>query len=110
TPTARAQGPDGRHFVPYALRFQLHPGVQALVSQDRRSVLLRPEGDAGDWLLRNDALDIEVEPAARGGRPGLQIVLRGRRRADSGARVRWKLSHATARTAAPRVDAAPAQA
>ncbi len=110
TPTARAQGPDGRHFVPYALRFQLHPGVQALVSQDRRSVLLRPEGEPGGWLLRNDAMDIEVESAPRGGRPGLQIVLRGQRRADSGARVRWKLSHATARTTAPRVDAAPAQA
>ncbi|MBI1197275.1 MAG: heparinase [Phenylobacterium sp.] len=105
TPTARVQGPDGRHFVPYALRFQLHPGVQALVSQDRRSVLLRPEGDPGGWVLRNDSLDIEVEGAARPGRPGLQLVLHGQRRADSGARVRWKLSHAAARVDAGRVGA-----
>jgi uncharacterized heparinase superfamily protein len=51
TPTARAQGPDGRHFVSYALRFQLHPGVRALVAQDRRSVLLRIPGEAEGWVL-----------------------------------------------------------
>ncbi len=94
TPTARAQGPDGRHFVPFTLRFQLHPGVSALVSQDRRSVLLRLEGEAGGWTLRNDALDIEIEPAPRPDRPGQQLVLRGQRRADSGARVRWRLTPA----------------
>ena len=92
TPTAKVQGPDGRHFIPYALRFQLHSGVAALVSQDRRSVLLRREGDPGGWTLRNDALDIALEPRALG--PGLQLVLRGQRRADSGARVRWKLAPA----------------
>jgi uncharacterized heparinase superfamily protein len=97
TPTAKVQGPDGRHFVPYALRFQLHAGVQALVSQDKRSVLLRVEGDAAGWILRNDALDIEIEPSPRAGRPGLQLVLRGQRRADSGARVRWKLASAASR-------------
>jgi uncharacterized heparinase superfamily protein len=99
TPTAKVQGPDGRHFIPYALRFQLHAGVSALVSQDRRSVLLRREGDTGGWTLRNDALDIALEPRAHG--PGFQLVLRGQRRADSGARVRWKLAPA----AAQRVDA-----
>ena len=97
TPTARAQGPDFRHFIPYALRFQLHPGVSALVSQDRRSVLLRLEGEAGGWTLRNDALDIAIEPAPRLDRPGQQLVLRGQRRADSGARVRWRLSPARSR-------------
>ncbi|WP_293898453.1 heparinase II/III family protein [Phenylobacterium sp.] len=107
TPTAKVQGPDGRHFVPYALRFQLHAGVRAQVSQDRRSVLLRREGDPGGWTLRNDALDIALEPRAHG--PGLQLVLRGQRRADSGARVRWKLAPATAPTIA-RVDAPPTAA
>ena len=102
TPTSRAQGPDGRHFVPYALRFQLHPGVNALVSQDRRSVLLRVEGEAGGWTLRNDALDIEIEATPGGGRRARQLVLRGQRRADSGARVRWKLS-------AARLHAAPGE-
>jgi uncharacterized heparinase superfamily protein len=94
TPTAKAQGPDGRHFIGYALRFQLASGVSVLVSQDRRSVLLRREGEAGGWVLRNDALDIAVEPSPRTGRPGQQLVLRGQRRADSGARVRWKLAPA----------------
>lgn len=92
TPTARAQGPDGRHFVSYAVRFPLHHGVQALVSQDRKSVLLRPPSGSEGWVLRNDALDIVLEPLAAG--RGLQLVLRGQRRADSGARVRWKLAPA----------------
>lgn len=92
TPTAKAQGPDGRHFVPFALRFPLHAGIQALVSQDRRSVLLRLPGPGPGWILRNDTLDIVLEPLE--GRPGGQLVLRGRRRADSGARVRWKLAPA----------------
>ena len=109
TPTARAQGPDGRHFVPFVLRFHLAPGVRALVSQDKRSVLLRPEGDSAGWRLLNDALDIEIEPSVRleagRRRPAQQLVLRGQRRADSGARVRWKLS-----SAAPRVDGPPAAA
>lgn len=113
TPTARVQGPDGRHFVAYTLRFQLHPGVSALVSQDRRSVLLRIEGEAGGWVLRNDTLDIAVEPARRPGRPALQLVLTGQRRADSGARVRWKLApaarpHEERPGAADRTHAEPA--
>ena len=94
TPTARAQGPDSRHFVAYTLRFQLHPGVRALVAQDRRSVLLRADGVQEGWVLRNDVLDIAIEPVPRTGRPALQLVLSGLRRADSGARVRWRLSPA----------------
>ncbi|MBW8813734.1 MAG: heparinase II/III family protein [Caulobacterales bacterium] len=94
TPTAKAQGPDGRHFIGFTLRFQLAAGVSALVSQDRRSALLRREGEAGGWVLRNDALDFAVEPSPRAGRPGQQLVLHGQRRADSGARVRWKLAPA----------------
>lgn len=94
TPTAKAQGPDGRHFVAYELRFPLHPGVHALVSQDRRSVLLRIEGAHAGWVLRNDVLDIALEPAPGDARPAQQLVLTGQRRADSGARVRWKLAPA----------------
>ena len=103
TPTAKAQGPDGRHFVPYAVRFPLHHGVQALVSQDRRSVLLRPSGLGGGWILRNDALDIALEPLVDG--RGLQLVLRGQRRADSGARVRWKLAPARQQIDGPKQQA-----
>ena len=101
TPTARAQGPDSRHFVAYTLRFQLHPGVRALVAQDRRSVLLRADGVQEGWVLRNDVLDITIEPARRAGRPALQLVLSGLRRADSGARVRWRLSPARIPQAMP---------
>ncbi|MBU2308810.1 MAG: heparinase II/III family protein, partial [Alphaproteobacteria bacterium] len=100
TPTAKAQGPDGRHFVSYAIRFPLHHGVQALVSQDRRSVLLRPASAGAGWILRNDALEIALEPLI-GGR-GVQLVLRGQRRADSGARVRWKLAPARHQIDAPK--------
>lgn len=103
TPTARAQGPDGRHFVPYAIRFALHHGVQALVSQDRRSVLLRPLGAGAGWILRNDSLEIALEPLV-GGR-GVQLVLRGQRRADSGARVRWKLAPARQQIDGPKPPA-----
>ena len=102
TPTAKAQGPDGRHFIPYAIRFPLHPGVQALVSQDRRSVLLRPAGATEGWILRNDSLDIALEPLPGGRRPGLQLVMHGQRRADSGARVRWKLAAARQQIDGPR--------
>lgn len=103
TPTARAQGPDGRHFVPFTLRFALHHGVQALVSQDRRSVLLRPVSGHEGWILRNDALDIALE-SLPGGR-GLQLVLKGQRRADSGARVRWKLAPARQQIDGPKGQA-----
>lgn len=103
TPTAKAQGPDGRHFVPFTLRFAVHHGVQALVSQDRRSVLLRPPGVGAGWILRNDALEIALEPLVAG--RGVQLVLRGQRRADSGARVRWKLAPARQQIDGPKPGA-----
>lgn len=96
TPTALGQGPDRRHFTPYALRFVLHPSVRALTSQDGRSLLLRPEGAGGGWVLRNDALPITLETIPGEARPHRVVVLSGQRRADSGARVRWKLSPAKA--------------
>jgi uncharacterized heparinase superfamily protein len=96
TPTAQAQGPDGRHFTPYALRFVLSPSVRALASQDGRSVLLRPEGAGGGWVLRNDTLPIILDSVPGEGRPHRVVVLSGLRRVDSGARVRWKLSPAKA--------------
>lgn len=106
TPTAKAQGPDGRHFVPYTLRFQLEPEVSVLVSQDRRSALLRIAGAQRGWILRNDILDIAVEAGSGSRRPSQQLVLQGQRRADSGARVRWKLGPAEAQT---NVDATPSR-
>jgi hypothetical protein len=74
----------------------LHPAVRALASQDGKSVLLRPEGAGGGWVLRNDALPITLESAPGETRPQRVVVLAGHRRADSGARIRWKLAPAKA--------------
>jgi uncharacterized heparinase superfamily protein len=95
--------PNGRRFVPFMVRFHLHPDVQAQIARDKKSVLLKPEGDDRGWWLRNDAVEVVLEPSLhyRQGQPrrSQQIVLRGQARIAEGARVRWKLS------AAARVDA-----
>jgi uncharacterized heparinase superfamily protein len=97
--------PGGRRFVPFTVRFHLHPDVHAQIARDGKSVLLKPEGDERGWWLRNDALEVALEPSVhyRLGQPrrSQQIVLRGQARLDAGAAVRWKLS------AASRVDGAP---
>jgi uncharacterized heparinase superfamily protein len=84
------------------VRFHLHPEVSALIARDKKSVLLKAEGDESGWWLRNDALEVVIEPSVhyQDGRPrrSQQIVLRGQARMDAGARVRWKL------VAASRVD------
>ena len=94
--------PEGRKFIPFTVRFHLHPEVSALIARDRKSVLLKGEGDETGWWLRNDALEVVIEPSVhyQDGRPRRtqQIVLRGQARMDAGARVRWKLA------AARRVD------
>jgi len=106
-PLAARGGAEGRRFVPFVVRFHLHPQVSALIARDRKSVLLKAEGEDAGWWLRNDALDVALEPSvySQDGvtRHGQQIVLRGQARLDSGAKVRWKLS-----AAAERVDEAPA--
>jgi uncharacterized heparinase superfamily protein len=93
----------GRRFVPFMVRFHLYPGVQAQIARDRKSVLLKTEGEDRGWWLRNDAVEVELEPSVhyRLGQPrrSQQIVLRGQLRIAEGAQVRWKLS------AASRVDA-----
>lgn len=94
----------GRRFVPFMVRFHLHPDVSALIARDRKSVLLKGEGQDAGWWLRNDALEVAIEPSVHyaNGLPrrSQQIVLRGQARLETGARVRWKLSQAS------RVDAA----
>jgi uncharacterized heparinase superfamily protein len=95
---ARQRGRDGRRFVPFVVRFHLHPQVSALVARDKTSVLLKAEGEETGWWLRNDALEVALEasPHHQDGqvRHGQQIVLRGQARLDAGAKVRWKLSSA----------------
>lgn len=107
-PVSEAAVADGRRFIPFVIRFHLGPEVSALISQDRRSVLLRTEGADLGWQLRSDAGDITIEPSSHyeDGEPrrNQQIVLRGQARGESGGRVRWKLTRAT-----PHVDAGPPQ-
>jgi uncharacterized heparinase superfamily protein len=94
--TGKAAGPSGRKFVPFTVRFHLHPEVNALIARDRKSVLLKPEGQEQGWWLRNDAIDVALEPSVHyqdgAARRSQQIVLRGQARLDSGAAIRWKLS------------------
>jgi uncharacterized heparinase superfamily protein len=102
TPVSGKAGASERRFAPYTVRFHLHPDVQAQLARDRKSVLLKPEGDERGWWLRNDAVEVALEGSVhyRLGLPrrSQQIVLRGQARIGEGARVRWKLS------AAARVD------
>jgi len=90
----------GPRFVPFMVRFHLHPDVRVSRANDRKSVLLRAEGQEVGWWLRNDAIEVEIEPSIyyQHGLPRRtsQVVLRGQVRLDSGARVRWKLAHAEA--------------
>ena len=85
--------------APYAVRFQLEPGVQASLARDRRSILLRGHSGRG-WWFRTDGPDVAIEPSVHidGGltRRSLQIVVRGSARTDSETKIRWKLSPAGA--------------
>ncbi|MFL5296234.1 MAG: heparinase II/III family protein [Phenylobacterium sp.] len=110
TPAARRTDEEGRRFAPFVVRFHLAPQVSALIARDRKSVLLKAEGEETGWWLRNDALEVSLEPSVTYqdglARHGEQIVLRGQARLDAGARVRWKLSAAHSLSEPARVDAA----
>ncbi|MET3526511.1 heparinase II/III family protein [Phenylobacterium koreense] len=94
----QGQGEEGRRFIPFKIRFQVHPDVSASLARDGKSVLLRAAEDDHGWWLRNDAqsADIETSVYFQDGkaRRAQQVVLRGQARAESGARVRWKLTSA----------------
>lgn len=85
--------------APYAVRFQLEPGVQASLARDRRSILLRGHSGRG-WWFRTDGPDVAIEPSVHVEdgltRRSLQIVVRGSARTDSETKIRWKLSPAGA--------------
>ena len=91
-------GEAGRRFIPFKVRFQVHPDVSASLARDGKSVLLRTGEDDHGWWLRNDAqsADIETSVYFQDGKPrrAQQIVLRGQARAESGAKVRWKFASA----------------
>jgi uncharacterized heparinase superfamily protein len=92
---------DGRRFVPFIVRFHLHPQVAAMIARDRKSVLLRAEGQEQGWWLRSDAGEAALEPSVHyqdgQARRSQQVVLRGQARVEKGARLRWKLSAAESR-------------
>ncbi|CAM3330898.1 heparinase II/III family protein [Asticcacaulis taihuensis] len=83
--------------VPYAVRFLLHPEVQASLARDRKSILLRGPGGRG-WWLRHDAADVALGEGTvfeKGApRKTTLIVLSGTARLDTPTRLRWKLSPA----------------
>ncbi|WP_309643875.1 heparinase II/III family protein [Phenylobacterium sp.] len=91
-------GEAGRRFIPFTVRFHLHPDVKASLARDGKSVLLRAGDEEHGWWLRNDAGDASVEPSVyfQDGQPkrAQQIVLRGQARVETGARIRWKLAAA----------------
>ncbi|WP_340116280.1 heparinase II/III family protein [Pelagibius sp. 7325] len=80
--------------VGFALRFHLHPEVQAMQAQDGRSVVLRlPKG--GGWRLRSVGADLALEPSVYLGQPGQlrrsqQIVLSGETTGENTV-VKWAL-------------------
>lgn len=92
------QGEAGRRFIPFKVRFHVHPDVSASLARDGKSVLLRAGENDHGWWLRNDAqsADIETSVYFQAGKPRRtqQIVLRGQARAESGARLRWKFASA----------------
>lgn len=104
-----AAAAEGRRFIPFLIRFHLHPEVSASLARDGRSVLLRAEGDELGWRLRTDAREVAVEASIymADGAPKRthQVVLRGQCRADAGTKVRWKLEPAEAVGAAASDDA-----
>ncbi len=89
--------PRASRVIPYAVHFHLPPEVEAVLARDHRSVLLRGPSAKG-WWLRNDAVDVRVEPAVcfRHGQQVAtrQVVLLGHVHVDKGGRVRWKLTAA----------------
>ena len=97
----RGRAEAGRRFVPVTVCFHVHPGARASLAMDKKSVLLRVEGQETGWWLRNDAGEVTVEPSIyfNGGQPrrSQRIVLHGQARVDMGARLRWKLARAELR-------------
>lgn len=99
TPFAAAPGAaDGpRRYLPFAVRFHLHPEARASIARDGKSVLIRGPSNIG-WWLRNDAVDVEIAPSAHFdhglARKAGQIVLKSQVRPEVRAKIRWKLTRA----------------
>ena len=97
-PLAGPADPNGpRRYLPFAVRFHLHPEARASIARDGKSVLIRGPNNIG-WWLRNDAVDVEIAPSAHFdhglARKAGQIVLKSQVRPEVGAKIRWKLTRA----------------
>ena len=96
-PVVETEQDGPRRYYPFTVRFHLHPEARASLARDHKSVLLKGPSEQG-WWLRNDAIEVSVEPSLYidGGvqRRTVQVVLRGQASEDKGGRVRWKLSRA----------------
>ncbi len=77
----------------FAIRFHLHPAVQASPQQDGAAALLRLPGGGG-WRLRADGARVTVEESIYLGGPeprrGEQVVLTGG--ADGPQHIKWAIS------------------
>ena len=99
TPIAAEPGAaDGpRRYLPFAVRFHLHPEARASIARDGKSVLIRGPNNIG-WWLRNDAVDVAIAPTAHFdhglARKAGQVVLKSQVRPEVGAKIRWKLTRA----------------
>jgi len=99
TPIAAEPGAaDGpRRYLPFAVRFHLHPEARASIARDGKSVLIRGPNTIG-WWLRNDAVDVAIAPTAHFdhglARKAGQVVLKSQVRPEVGAKIRWKLTRA----------------
>ena len=96
--TPAPKGEDPRRFIPFVVRFHVHPDAKASLARDGKSVLIKPDGEETGWWLRNDAMEVAIESSVvfqdGQGRRTSQIVLRGQVRQEAGARLRWKLAAA----------------
>jgi uncharacterized heparinase superfamily protein len=100
TPLGDSAAAGDRRFIPFVIRFHLHPDVRASLARDGKSVLLKAEGDEVGWRLRSDAREMAVDGSVSFedgvARRSHQVVLRAEARADAGVKVRWKLAAAEA--------------
>lgn len=93
----RARAAEQGRGLGFALRFHLHPELDASVDMQGRAVSIGlPSGEV--WVFRFDgpaALTLEasvwLEPGRRAPRPARQIVLRAQLR-DSATRINWTLA------------------
>lgn len=81
--------------TPFAVRFHLHPRVQASLIQEGQAILLRMPSGQG-WRFYKEGADLSLEPSIYCGADGnprktMQIVLSGQSD-GAGASVRWQFT------------------